>query len=464
MLTLRPYQNELIVGARSHFRAGHKRVLIQLATGGGKTALCARMLHNAASRNKRVWFVVHRRELVAQVARAFDLEGIRYGLVTSDTKMNLAAPAQICSVQTLINRLDRVPAPDLIAFDECHHIRAAMWGRIVERHKDAYHVGLSATPRRLDGAGLGPPYFQRMICGPSPAWLIENGFLSKYRLFRPNTVDVSGLHKRMGDYIASESAALVNRPVITGDAIGHYRKHCPGARALAFCVSVEHSKAVAAAFMAAGIPALHVDGKTHDHLRDQMMADFAAGKIRVICNVDLFGEGYDCPALEAVILLRPTASVGMYMQQVGRALRTAPGKEYAIILDHVGNSLQHGDPDEERVWELTPGKEEKEKPKVPPPRTCGYCWASNRAGATHCKVCKRAFPVESRQVDQVDGELDEVNQDELAARRAAKVEQGMAQTLEALTQIGTMRYGPDKGPRWAMHVWEARQKKQARGG
>lgn len=454
MISLRPYQDELITGVRQHFREGRKRVLIQLPTGGGKSATCARMLHNAAERNKRVWFLCHRRELVGQIARAFELEGIDYGLVTADAKMNLSAQAQICSIPTLANRIDRLPAPDLLAFDEAHHVASRSWSGLAKAFPDAYHVGLSATPVRLDGAGLGD-YYDAMVSGPSVRWLIENNFLSQYRLFAPTELDTSGLHKRMGDYVQSESLALVNKPRITGNAIDHYRKHCDGARAIAFCVSVEHSKAVAQAFNDAGIPALHIDGKTDSYLRDQMMTDFSAGKVRVITNVDLFGEGYDCPSLEAVILLRPTMSLGMYMQQVGRALRPAPGKEHAIILDHVGNSQLHGLPDDDREWKLTTGKPEKSKSSVPPPRICGLCFAANRSGATTCRVCGQSFPVESRQVEQVDGELSEI--DAAREKREQRIVQGLTKDLESLIALGRMR-GYKSPERWAHAVINGREK------
>lgn len=465
MLALRPYQEDLITVARMHFRAGRKRVLIQLPTGGGKTALSSRMLHTTTDKGKRVWFLCHRRELVSQVRRAFELEGIKYGLVTSSDPMNLRAPAQICSIPTLDKRLDRLPPPDLIVIDECHHSMAKSWSRVINHFPDAYRIGLSATPVRLDGAGLGN-HFDAMVTGPSVAWLIENNFLSKYDLYRPaNGIDISGLHKRAGEFIQAESIALVDKPKITGDAIAHYRKHCDSARAIAFCVSVEHSRSVAAQFNEQGIPALHIDGKTDDHLRDQMMADFAAGRIRVLCNVDLFGEGYDCPSLEAVILLRPTASLGMYMQQVGRALRVAPGKEHAVILDHVGNSTMHGLPDDDRVWELTAAPPDRKKPAMPPPRVCSRCFGASKAGSIRCRLCLQLFPVDYRQVEQVDGELLPVSPQDLAERerqmaiRRTAQEQGRAQSLEQLVQIGIMR-GMRNPEGWAKHVLDAREKKR----
>lgn len=433
-----------------------RRVLVQLPTGGGKTALASRMLHGAADRGKRVWFLCHRRELVSQVAKAFELDGLKYGLVTADASMRAYAMAQICSIPTLAKRVHLLPPPDLICWDECHHTASKSWSKLAAMFPRAYHVGLSATPERLDGKGLGK-HFDVMVRGPTVAELIEQGYLSQYRLFAPNTIDTSGLHKRAGDYAQGEAAELVNRPKITGDAISHYRKYCDGARAIAFCVSIEHSRAVCQAFNVAGVPALHIDGMTESCLRDAMMKDFREGKVHVLTNVDLFGEGFDCPAVEASILLRPTMSTAMYLQQVGRALRPAPGKQHAIILDHVGNSNMHGLPDDDRDWQLTYDEAHaKKKAEQPPPRICPSCFGVSPSRATRCQICGERFPVEGREIAQVDGELDEVDEAAKAARR--RVQQNPASTLAGLVQIGRDRKYPSPVG-WAINVFTARLRK-----
>lgn len=461
MLTLRPYQDELIVGARQHFRAGRKRVLLQLATGGGKTAICARMLHNAASRDKRVWFLCHRRELVGQISRALTTEGVEHGLVCADAKMNLSAPAQVASIPTLVNRLERLPPPDLIAFDEAHHIAAGSWAKIAKAFPNAYQIGLSATPQRLDGLGLAN-YFDAMVCGPSVKWLIDQGYLSPYQLYAPETVDRSAIRKRAGEYVTADAERATQ--VIVGNAVAHYRKHIDGARAILFAVSVKKSQELAGMFNAAGIPALHIDGKTDDTLRDGMMTDFAAGKVKVVCNVNLFSEGFDCPALDAVIDIAPTMSMAMYRQRVGRMLRTFPGKERGVYLDCVGNSDIHGKPDDEIEWELTTGQAAKKKPSVPPPRVCSYCWASTPAGRPKCRICKRAFPVDGREIEEIEGELtpvDLANREAVDEQRARAMQQGRSQTMEQLIALGRMR-GMRNPEGWAAHVIEARNKKRGK--
>lgn len=460
MLELRPYQQQIIEDVRGHFRRRRKRVLIQLPTGGGKTALASRMLHGAADNGKRVWFCCHRRELVAQVSRAFTLDGLDHAIVASGEPMENQAMAQICSIPTLARRIDKLPAPDVIVIDECHHLASKSWAALIKQFPNAYHVGLSATPARLDGRGLAQ-FFDEIVRGPTVAELIDSEYLSRYRLFAPATVDVSGFHKRMGDYVQSESAAAMNKPKITGDAISHYKKHCDGKLAIAFCASIEHSKAVCKQFNEVGIPSLHIDGTTDSHLRDEMMADFRAGKVRVLTNVELFGEGFDAPSVEAVILLRPTMSLTMHLQQVGRALRPSPGKDYAVILDHVGNSMMHGLPDDDREWTLTgDAMKSGKKNEVPAPRICDKCFGASRSGSQRCSICGELFPIEGRQIKQVDGDLAEM---EVArAKRDAWMERAQAKDLHGLIDLGIKKYGAHKGPRWAQYVWNGRQAKKQR--
>lgn len=456
---LREYQNELIVGARKHFRAGRKRVLLQLATGGGKTALTARMIRNAVERERRTWFNVHRRELAAQVAKALQKEGVEYGLIMPKARVNRDALVQICSIPTLVNRLDRYPKPDFIVFDECHHVAAGSWSKIANAFPDVYQLGLSATPQRLDGAGLGH-YFDAMVCGPSASWLIDHNYLSEFRLFSPKTIDRDRIGKLAGEFRKDQASELMSDPKIVGDVLAHYRQKASGTRGLAFHTSIETSKRYAAKFTEASIPAVHIDGKTHDTVRDHIMHDFETGHIDVLCNVDLFGEGYDCPALETVMLLRPTMSLAMYLQQVGRALRPAPGKAYANILDHVGNSDFHGDPDIDREWQLTDGKASHKSDEMPSNRVCPACYGHNRAGAQRCKICGEKFPIKSREIDEVDGQLEEKENERRIKNQMFDIE-GMAKDYDGLVLIGKQK-GYKDPVAWAQWVMEQRTQQQKR--
>jgi DNA repair protein RadD len=318
---------------------------------------------------------------------------------------------------------------------------------------------VTATPIRLSGEGLGD-LFETMVQGPTVRELIELGALSPYRLFAPAGVDLSGVHTRMGDFVRGEIEAAMDKPSITGDAVSHYQKLAPGKRAVAFCVSVEHAVHVAEQFRAAGISAQAIDGGMDRTLRASVLSEFSAGRIQVLSSCDLISEGFDVPAIEAAILLRPTQSLGLYLQQVGRALRTHPGKTEAIILDHAGNVKRHGLPDEERVWSLDGSQRKKgaQRSEVPV-KTCGACFATVASMATHCS-CGFEFPVVKREVEQVDGELQEV--DLATAVRMRRAEQGRAQSEQDLVEIGRKR-GMKRPELWARHVLRARAAKYGAG-
>lgn len=434
----------------------HRTVLIQSPTGSGKTATTAEMLRIASLKGKRSWFIVHRRELIKQSAIAFHNAGIKVGIVASGFPEAKNLPVQVCSIQTLAKRYQRLPKPDFIVWDEVHHIAASSYKKIYELFSSSYHVGLTATPWRMDGSGLDA-FFGCMVRGPEVSWLIENGFLSKYRLFAPAQVKTDGLHSRMGDFIKNELALAADKPSITGDAIKHYKKLCPGRRAIVFCVSVEHSKHVVAQFIAAGITAEHVDGESDPGYRDAAMKRFQSGQTMVLSNVELFGEGVDVPCIDAVIMLRPTQSVGLYLQQVGRGLRAFEGKDTAYILDHAGNAMRHGLPDDTREWSLKGIDQKKmDKEKSPSVRICPACFAANRSLDRACKFCGHNFDIKYRNVDHQDGELTEV--DVIQARRVQKMEQGKARTLQELIDIGKKR-GYKRPYLWGMAIIRARKQK-----
>lgn len=436
---------------------GTQSLVLQAPTGAGKTLLTAHMIGTAASKGFGAWFVCHRRELIKQSIRTFSQVGVKFGVCAAGWMEANRQPVQIASIQTLANRFNRLLRPKLIVWDEAHHVAAASWSRIFKAIPDAFHVGLTATPERLDGRGLGD-YFAKMVKGPSVQWLIENGFLSPYRLYAPSGISVAGVATRMGDFVKSELAAVVDKPTITGDAIREYRKRADGKRAVVFCTSIQHSQHVVAQFQAAGIPAAHVDGETDVESRDAAIRRFERGDIKVLSNVELFGEGFDLPAIEAAILLRPTQSLGLYLQQVGRALRPAPGKDHAVILDHAGNCERHGLPDEDREWSLEGRVARRSGDSAGGfVRTCPRCFAAQLPGGAACKFCGHVFEVSPREVKQVEGDLQEIDTAAIRSQRAK--EQGRAQTLEELTAIGIHR-GYKHARRWAHHVFQSRQAKR----
>lgn len=460
-VALRPYQQRDIDRLRATLRQGRRSVCYVLPTGGGKTLAMAHMARSAAAKGNTTWFLVHRQELIRQSSRTFDMLGVQHGLIYKGHTMT-RDPVQIASVQTLVRRLGRTPTtPQLIVVDEAHHSSASTYRKILGAFPGAVVIGLTATPARTDGQGLDD-IFEDLVVGPNMAELIRDGYLSDYRIYAPPIgIDTSSIKTRAGDFAKDQLAAAVDKPTITGDAVRHYLDYAAGKRAIAFCASVDHSKHVAASFRQAGVPAQHFDGETDDRRRERIVEAFTRGEIKVLCNVDLVGEGFDVPACEAAILLRPTQSLILFLQQIGRALRPSPGKERALILDHAGNALRHGLPDDDREWTLRGRPKRKGKRDEPPPpavKQCPECYACHAPMPT-CPACGHVYESQGREPEHKDGELQEVDPQEL--RRQRKLAQAKAKTVDELEALGRAR-GYKAPRRWAEHVYAARQRKEQR--
>lgn len=451
MITLRDYQQDQLERTRFALRS-YSRVLVQLPTGGGKTAMSAVMAGNAARKGRQSLFIVHRQELIDQTAATFDKAGIHYSFCAAGYRFNPGMPTLICSIDTLKHRLDKVGPRNTLFWDECHHCAAAGWSRVANHFGDAIHIGLSATPQRLDGKGLNGQ-FQTIVQGPSVGWLIAEGHLCDYRAFAPSAPNLENVRTLAGDFNKADLDEAMDGSVIIGDAIKHYVRHAMGRRAVAFCHSVSKSVTMAGMFNAAGIPAASLDGTSDRNERRRTIERFRNGEIRVLCNVDLFGEGFDLPAMEAVILLRPTQSLALHMQQIGRVLRPYPGKDRAIILDHAGNIARHGLPDMERTWSLEGREKDKKNKNDTPLMICANCFATF-APRRVCPECGHAKEVTPREIEERDGELEEITRD-MAASRDVRRDQGMARTLEDLVRIATAR-GYKRPHEWAAHVHTAR--------
>lgn len=471
-MQLRPFQDALVEGARGHLRRGVRRLLLQLATGGGKTVIAAFIIGGVQSRGRRVWFVVHRKELLKQTSATFTAVGIPHGFIAAGLPAAAHELVQLCGVQTLALRLDDVLPPDVIIWDEAHHATAGTWATVMARFPHALHIGLTATPQRLDGAGLGQ-HFDVMVCGPTTADLIGMGFLSPYRYFAPGEPDLVGVKRTGGDFNRGDLGDLMDKPALVGDVVRTYLDKAPGAQGIVFAVNRDHSRHLAAAFAAAGVPAAHVDGSMSAAERDRFDAAFRAGDIRIGCNVDLFGEGYDVPGIGYVGLARPTSSLSLHLQQCGRALRIFPGKTHAVICDHAGNALRGlGLPDDPRVWTLE-GREKGAGRSVvsdaTPIRQCPECFRVNPSRELACLGCGHVFAVEARSAEQREGELFELKRLSLEERAAAKEadrqrrkqEERDARTLPELLKLARDR-GYPKAEAWARKRMELRE--QYRGG
>jgi DNA repair protein RadD len=447
-MQLRSYQDRAIDDLRSAYQSGANATLLVLPTGGGKTCIIAAISANAAARGRHVLILVHRRELIQQTSGKLAWVGLDHGIIAAGIPPSDHA-VQIASVQTLARRLSQLDwKPTLIIIDEAHHAIAGQWGRILDHWPDAYRLGVTATPCRLDGCGLRGT-FDTMVLGPSVADLIFTGYLSPARIYAPPVVaDLQSIRSRGGDYANDQAAAAMDRPTVTGDAIAHYQRLAAGQQAIAFCCNVNHAVSVCDAFKTAGIGAELLLGNTSD--RERVVADFAAHRIRVLVTVDVVSEGFDVPAASCAILLRPTQSLGLYLQQVGRVLRPALGKEHAVILDHVGNVNRHGFPDDPRDWSLDDRMRRTKGTPAPSVRTCPECFAAFKP-QPQCPVCgAQCVPIKSRVIRELAGELQEMKR-----RTQQRQQQGQARTLKELIHLGQAR-GMKNPVGWAKHVYFAR--------
>lgn len=499
MITLRSYQEDWIAGLREEFKSGEWSVLGVLPTGGGKTVCFSYLTSKLVTKGLRVVLGVHRDELVDQISRTLAQFDVRHGLITSSALYDRRLLAHVASIATLARRLERTAVPDYFIVDEAHHaIAASLYGKIIAywraRNPNLRVIGVTATPERLSGEGLGET-FGAMVLGPTPRELIEIGALSRYRLIAPpgHGHDFDGLKKTGGDYNKKAMGEVFReKPAIVGDAVIEYGKLLQGAPSVAFCISIEEAVKTAEKFRAAGYRAASIDGKMDPDERRKVVRDFAAGQLNVLTSCDIVSEGFDVPGIVGAILLRPTWSLGLYMQQVGRALRTAPGKTEAIILDHVGNAgvmsggefvPKHGLPDAPREWSLTGnggrGKGKKDGEDNTSARKCtpypaqqvmrikgrtyvvgemvGGCYTDNPVAAMRCRECETPFLLKARTIEEVAGKLSEVDVERM--RQQARVDQAAAKTLEDLIALGMSR-GMKNAAGWARHVVQARAAKQ----
>lgn len=391
-MPLRQYQVDLENKVRQAYRDGYKSPCIVLPCGGGKSVIVADIAKQTTAKGNRVLFLVHRRELCDQIRRTFIWWGVN---------MNLC---EIYMVQTAVRRLDKLSSPQLIITDENHHCLANTYRRIYDHFPECRRVGVTATPVRLNGDGLGDVN-DKLIIGVTAKWLIENKCLAPYDYYAPSIVDLSGAKISRGEYTASSVEKIMLKKAVFGDVVSYYRSLANGKQAICYCTSVRHSIEMAATFNAAGIEAEHIDAGTNQTERDEIVKRFKDGALDILCNVDLISEGFDVPDCECAILLRPTQSLTLYIQQAMRCMRYRPGKR-AIIIDHVGNYARHGLPDDDREWTLDKKDRSKKKQKSDevdnPVTQCPECFLTfhtrdeNGETVRNCPYCNAEIPIKER--------------------------------------------------------------------
>lgn len=489
VVSLRDYQEDFVVKVRVAYRDGHRAVLLVAATGAGKTVVFSYIAKSAAAKGSRVLILAHRDQLIKQASRKLTDNAVQHGIIMAGFTPNPRRLVQVASVQTLVRRIEKMKAAgvvfDLIVVDEAHLSAAASYMKVFAAWPEARVLGVTGSPIRLDGKGLGRgqgAVYDELVQGISIRQLIDQGYLVQPAVYASKSkVDLSGVKKVGGDYDNAALADVMDKPVITGSAIEHYKRICPGVPAVAWCANVAHAKHVAEQFNAAGIPALALSGEDDSSERDNALAALTNGTLKVITFAMLLVEGVDCPAIGAVILLRPTMSLSSYLQTIGRGLRPiyAPGMPLGtveqrmaaidagpkgrrcFVLDHAGLVFRHGLADEEREWSLDgvikkKGKKKEDQPA--PVAQCPKCFFVHEP-ADVCPACGHVYEAKVRKIDHVDGELAEITP-EVAARlkRERQNEVGKAQTLEELEKIAAQR-GYSRG--WAQHLFNARARKKS---
>ncbi|MGQ4559283.1 DEAD/DEAH box helicase [Levilactobacillus hammesii] len=432
MYQLHPYQTKLVNQARQALAKGNKAVLLQSPAGSGKSVIIAEIARLTVNKGGSVMFMVHRKELVEQITNSF---------------RENAVDLSHCTIQTvgkIANRLRILPRPALIITDESHHSLAKTYRKIYDYYAGVPRLGFTATPWRLNGKGLHDVY-DDMVLGPSIDWLIENHYLAPYKYFSVKLVNDEKLKKSStGDYTNKSIDDAVGRTIF-GDVVKTYQEKTAGQQAIVYAHSVEFSKEVAEAFRRAGINAEHADAKTPAAKRNQIMADFKSGELKVLCNVDLISEGFNVPDCSVVIMLRPTESLVLFIQQSMRSMRYRPNKT-ATIIDHVANYSRFGLPDDEHTWTLDDRKKRKKKASdAVPIRTCEFCFAVIPASATVCPVCGRAIQRTETEMEvdheveleQIHGRLD--MKSEYNSVRYGRMKPSEAQNMEDLYGIAKAR-------------------------
>ena len=443
-MQLRDYQLQCEAAV---YEAWHtvRNVLVVLATGSGKTVLFAKIIsdHVGAS-----CAIAHRQELVGQISLALARYGVKHRIIgpskvirwiiqalhiieTGQSFYDPNAPCAVAGVDTLIRRGGDLKhwtqQVTLCVNDEGHHVlRENKWGKAIALFPNAKTLLVTANTERADGKGLGrhaDGIVEAMVEGPTMRELIDRGYLTDYRIFAPpSDLDLNGVTiGAAGDYNRNQLKQRVQKSHIMGDVVSHYLKLAPGKLGITFATDVETATNISAKFNAAGVPAEMVCAKTPDQTRTEILRRFKLGQIKQLVNVDLFGEGFDLPAIEVVSMARPTESFNLFCQQFGRALRLLEGKQWAIIIDHVGNVQRHGLPDAYREWTLD-RRERRSRSKVQegmiPVKTCTKCTGVYEAIYKECPFCQHVpVPAARSAPEFVDGDLYELDPTTLAAMR-----------------------------------------------
>lgn len=417
-IVLRPYQTKAVEDLRNEVRKGHKRLLLQAGTGSGKTVIAAEIIKNAMEKGKNVLFLAHRRELIDQCSDKLDWFGCEHGVIMAGRDRDFMPQTQVASIQTLWSRAVKrevmmLPPTDLIVLDECHRSMAPTYRKLLDEYEGCVVLGLTATPCRQDGRGLGNVYESMVRC-PSVGELTREGFLVPVKYYAPARPDLKGVKVRMGDYVEGELAERMDEDTLVGNIVEKWGQLAEGRQTVVFATGVKHSIHIAEEFQRAGVRAAHLDGDTPMGERDEILRRLYERELDVVSNCMVLTEGWDCPPVSCCVLARPTKSLGLYLQMAGRTLRPWKGKTDTILIDHSGAVYEHGFLDQEIPWGLEYGdggkitdEVKKRKQKEPKQITCPECQAVY-ISKPECPFCGWKPSKKGEEYEWVDGELVEV--------------------------------------------------------
>jgi DNA repair protein RadD len=425
MIELRDYQMNVVEQILEQINRGTKRICVVAPTGSGKTIIAAELLRRLQANGQRGLVAAHRREIITQTSAKLHSCGVDHGIISAGFEGRFGPHVQVASVQTIWARAFRtnrlyLPQADLVLIDECHHAPARTYRKLIDAYPKAAIVGLTATPCRSDGRGLGE-IFDSLIECPQVADLIEGKHLVPTVVFAPAPPDLKGVKIRAGDYVENQLAERVNKPKLVGDIISHWLREGQSRTTVCFAVNVSHSVSIRDEFLRFGIAAEHIDASTPKPERDAALARLASGETKVVVNCQVLTEGWDLPAVSCCILARPTRQMGLYRQMCGRVLRPAPGKRDAIILDHAGAVYRHGFLEDPVEWFLAPHRvaaNDAHERRLAPAKTekhalqlleCAECHAWIRVPGQPCANCGYLPVPPPRAIVFEDGDLAKVD-------------------------------------------------------
>ncbi len=459
-IILRDYQVAAVEDLRKSFRAGSRKLLLQAGTGSGKTIIASEIIKSAVSKGKMVLFLAHRRELIDQCSDKLMRFGVSHGLIMAGRERSMREDVQVASVQTIWSRSvkqNKIPLPpaDLLVIDEAHRSLSPTYLHLIERYTElgATILGMTATPVRGDGRGLGHVYEDMIKCPPIKD-LTEAGHLVPIRYYAPSAPDLTGVKVRMGDYVEKELAGRME-PLI-GSIVENWARLAEGRPTVVFATGVRHSIWLKDEFEKAGVSAAHMDAKTPDDERQQILAGLWEGRIDVLCNCMVLTEGWDCPPVSCCVLARPTKNIGLYFQMAGRTLRPWDGKDDCLLIDHAGAIYEHGFIHEEIPWDLDAnGKikeriQKKKKKKKSKPITCPECKHVFEA-LEECPECGWKPKTKGKEYQWIAGELVEVDKE---------AEVKYSQAMKKAWYFQLISYAREKGyqPGWVSHTYKKKFK------